>query len=104
MLELTEAGMPERQADSVVRLQSRLIEQHFATRADVEQINSAIESLRLATEAQFETERRAGDAQFETSRLSIEATITSLMTDLIKWMIGANLTFATLVIAKIRIL
>ena len=89
VVELTEAGMPERQAESVVRLQSRLIEQHFATRADIEQVNSTIESLRLATEAQFESsrqatdarfeaERQATDAQFEASRLSTEAAIASL--------------------------
>ena len=115
VVELTEAGMPERQAESVVRLQSRLIEHHFATRADIEQVNSAIESSRLATEAQFEAERRATeaqfeaerratDAQFESSRLSIEAAIASLKAELIKWMIGTNLAFATLVIAAIRIL
>ena len=137
VVELTEAGMPERQAESVVRLQSRLIEQHFATRADIEQVNSTIESSRLATEAQFESsrqatnaqfessrqatnaqfvssrqaadarfeaERRATDAQFEASRLSTEATIASLKAELIKWMIGTNLAFATLVIAAIGIL
>ena len=115
VVELTEAGMPERQAESVVRLQSRLIEQHFATRADIEQVNSTIESLRLATEAQFESsrqatdarfeaERQATDAQFEASRLSTEAAIASLKAELIKWMIGTNLAFATLVVAAIRIL
>ena len=115
VVELTEAGMPERQAESVVRLQSRLIEQHFATRADIEQVNSTIESLRLATEAQFESsrqatdarfeaERRATDAQFEASPLSTEAAIASLKAELIKWMIGTNLAFATLVVAAIRIL
>ena len=122
VVELTEAGMPERQAESVVRLQSRLIEQHFATRADIEHVNSAIEhvnstieSSRLATEAQFEAERRATDAQFkaerratdaqfESSRLSTEAAIASLKAELIKRMIGTNLAFATLVVAAIRIL
>ena len=115
VVELTEAGMPERQAESVVRLQSRLIEQHFATRADIEQVNSTIESLRLATDAQFESSRQATDArfeasrqatdaQFEASRLSTEAAIASLKAELIKWMIGANLAFATLVLAAIRIL
>ena len=122
VVELTEAGMPERQAESVMRLQSRLIEQHFATRADIEHVTSTIEHViltiessrlateaqleaeRRATEAQFKAERRATDAQFESSRLSTEVAIASLKAELIKWMIGTNLAFATLVIAAIRIL
>ena len=54
--------------------------------------------------AQFEAERQATDAQFEASRLSTEAAIASLKAELIKWMIGTNLAFATLVVAAIRIL
>ena len=114
VIELTEAGMPERQAESVVRLQSRLIEQHFATRADIEQVKTSIEASRQATDAQFEASRQATDAQFEASRqaidarfeaskLSMEAAIASLKAELIKWMIGTNLAFAMLVIAAIKI-
>ena len=125
VIELTEAGMPERQAESVVRLQSRMIEQHFATRADMEQVKTSIEASRQATDAQFEASRQATDAQFEASRqatdarfeasrqatdarfeaskLSMEAAIASLKAELIKWMIGTNLAFAALVIAAIKI-
>lgn len=65
VLELIEAGMPERQAESVVRLQARLIEQHFATRADIGAVNAAIGSLRVSTEANFESRRQETKADFE---------------------------------------
>ena len=103
VIELTEAGMPERQAESVVRLQSRMVEQHFATRADMEQVKTSIESSRQTTEAQFESSRQATDARFEASKLSTEAAIASLKAELIKWMIGTNLASAALVIAAIKI-
>ena len=64
VVELIEAGMPERQAESVVRLQVRLIEQHFATRADIGAVNAAIGSLRLSTEANFESRRQETKADF----------------------------------------
>ena len=64
VVELIEAGMPERQAESVVRLQVRLIEQHFATRADIGAVNAAVDSLRLMTEANFESRRQETKADF----------------------------------------
>ena len=45
VVSLVDSGMPERQAETVVRLQVRLIEQHFATKADIGTVNSSVESL-----------------------------------------------------------
>ena len=126
VVELIEAGMPERQAESVVRLQVRLIEQHFATRADIGAVNAAIGSLRLSTEANFESRRQEAkadfeshrqefkadlelhrqetSAQFESFRLAADAAIASLKAELIKWMIGTNLAFAAFVIAAVKVL
>ena len=115
VVELIEAGMPERQAESVVRLQVRLIEQHFATKADIETVNSNIESHRQATDAQFESHRQATETQFashrewtetrfESYRQEFKADLLSLKAELVKWMIGTNLAFATLVIAVVKIL
>ena len=126
VVELIEAGMPERQAESVVRLQVRLIEQHFATRADIGAVNAAIGSLRLSTEANFESRRQEAkadfeshrqefkadlelhrqetSAQFESFRLATDAAIASLKAELIKWMIGTNLAFAAFVIAAVKVL
>lgn len=122
VVELVGSGMPERQAETVVRLQVSLIEQHFATRADIGtvnasiessrastetefgKVNSAIESSRVSTEAQFASRRRETEAKFELLRHEFKADIASLKSELIKWMIGTNLAFATLVIAAIKIL
>ena len=122
VVELVGSGMPERQAETVVRLQVSLIEQHFATRADIGTVNaaiessrastgtefgkvySAIESSRASTEAQFASRRRETEARFESLRQEFKADIASLKSELIKWMIGTNLAFATLVIAAIKVL
>ena len=42
--ELVSAGMPERQAETVVRQQARLLEQNLATKADIEAIKAGIET------------------------------------------------------------
>lgn len=122
VVELVGSGMPERQAETVVRLQVSLIEQHFATRADIGTVNaaiessrastetefgkvySAIESSRFSTEAQFASRRRETEAKFESLRQEFKADIASLKSELIKWMIGTNLAFSTLVIAAIKVL
>ena len=140
VVELVGSGMPERQAETVVRLQVSLIEQHFATRADIGTVNaaiessrvstetefgkvysaiessrastetefgkvySAIESSRVSTETQFASRRRETEAKFESLRHEVKADIASLKSELIKWMIGTNLAFATLVIAAINVL
>ena len=105
VVELVGSGMPERQAETVVRLQVSLIEQHFATRADIGTVNAAIESSRASTEAQFASRRRETEEfRFESLRQEFKADIASLKSELIKWMIGTNLAFATLVIAAIKVL
>ena len=144
VVELMEAGMPERQAESVVRLQARLIEEHFATKADIGTVNSAMESLRLATVGnhkahgqeltavrqeftdklesvrqeftdklesvrqeftdKLESVRQEFTDKLESVRQEFKADLASLKAELIKWMVGTNLAFATLVIAAIKIL
>ena len=93
VVSLVDSGMPERQAETVVRLQVRLIEQHFATKADVGTVNSAVESLREEVHDKIESLRQ-----------EFKADLASLKSELIKWMIGTNLAFATLLIAAIKIL
>jgi len=122
VVELVGSGMPERQAETVVRLQVSLMEQHFATKADIgtvnasiessrawteaefEKVYAAIESLRVSTEAEFASQQRETDARFESLRHEFKADIASLKSELIKWMIGTNLAFATLVIATVKVL
>ena len=68
VVDLVESGMPERQAESVVRLQVNLVEQHFATRADIGTVNSAIESSRSATESRLESLRQDFESILESLR------------------------------------
>ena len=122
---LVDSGMPERQAETVVRLQVRLIEQHFATKADVDTVNSTVESVRQDSTDKIESARQElidkiesvrqelidkieslrqeVDGKLESLRQEIKADLASLKSELIKWMIGTNLAFATLLIAAIKV-
>ena len=73
--ELVSAGMPERQAETVVRQQARLLEQNLATKTD-------IETLRQETKALIETAK----------------------VDLIKWIFGLNIATMSLLVAAIKLL
>ena len=126
VVSLVESGMPERQAETVVRLQVRLIEQHFATEADVGTVNSTVESLRQGVNGKIESLRQEVNGKIESLREEVngkieslreevngkieslrqefKADLASLKSELVKWMIGTNLAFATLLIAAIKVL
>ena len=80
--ELVSAGMPERQAETVVRQQAKLLEQNLATKADIETTRASIEALRQETMARIEAAK----------------------VDLIKWIFGLNLGTASLIVALIKLL
>ena len=147
VISLVDSGMPERQAETVVRLQVRLIEQHFATRADVGKVNSTVESLgqevngkiesfrqevngniesfrqevdgkiesfrqevngkleslREEVNGKIDSLREEVNGKIESLRQEIKADLASLKSELIKWMIGTNLAFATVLIAAIKV-
>ena len=120
--ELVSAGMPERQAETVVRQQAKLLEQNLATKTDIEAIKAeiealrqetkaGIEALRQETKADIETLRQETKADIETTRASIEALrqetmarIEAAKVDLIKWIFGLNLGTASLIVALIKLL
>ena len=126
VVSLVDSGMPERQAETVVRLQVRLIEQHFATKADVDTVNSTVESARQEStdriesarqeltdkiesvrqdlNGKIESLRQEVDGKIESLRQEVKADLALLKSELIKWMIGTNLAFATLLIAAIKVL
>ena len=114
VVSLVDSGMPERQAETVVRLQVRLIEQHFATRADVGKVNSTVESFRQEVNGKLESFRQdvngkldlfrqEVDGKLESLRQEFKADLALLKSELIKWMIGTNLAFATVLIAAIKV-
>ena len=51
--ELVKSGMPEPQAETVVRQRVRLLEGNLATKADIAAINANIETLRQETNTQI---------------------------------------------------
>jgi hypothetical protein len=91
--ELVSAGMPERQAETVVRQQARLLEQNLATKADLATIKADIETLRQETKAGIEALRQETKALIETAKV-----------DLIKWIFGLNIATMSLLVAAIKLL
>ena len=116
--ELVEAGMPEPQAETVVRQRVRLLERNLTTKADIAKTNASIETLRqetkadiAATNANIETLRQetkadiaATNANIETLRQETEKLIALGKNDIVKWVVGANLGVAAMIVAAIKLL
>ena len=98
--ELVKSGMPEPQAETVVRQRVRLLERNLATKADIAATNADIETLRLETKADI----AATNANIETLRQETEKLIALGKNDIIKWVVGANLGVAALIVAAIKLL
>ena len=73
--ELVNSGMPEPQAETVVRQRVRLLERNLASKADIAAINFSIETLRQETKADIETLRQETKADIETLRQETKAAI-----------------------------
>ena len=130
--QLTAAGVPERQAEAHVRLQAQLIEQNFATRADVESLGRTtkadIDSFRRAMKADFEALGRTTKADIDSFRLTTKADIEALdlssqalaaelrtemanvktavadkLTDHFRWLIGIQVGVAAILLAAIKL-
>ena len=102
--ELVKSGMPEPQAETVVRQRVRLLERNLATKADIAATNANIETLRQETKANIETLRQETKADIETLRQETEKLIALGKNDIIKWVVGANLGVAALIVAAIKLL
>ena len=77
--ELVKSGMPEPQAETVVRQRVRLLEGNLATKADIAAINANIETLRQETSGQIavikaniETLRQESNAQIAATNANVE--------------------------------
>ena len=102
--ELVKSGMPEPQAETVVRQRVRLLERNLATKADIAATNANIETLRQETKADIETLRLETNANIETLRQETEKLIALGKNDIIKWVVGANLGVGALIVAAIKLL
>ena len=91
--ELVSAGMPERQAETVVRQQARLLEQNLGPL-------TSIETLRQGTKTDIPTTKIDIDAL----RQGIRADFKAFKVDLIKWIVGINIGNVTLTVATIKLL
>ena len=109
--ELVNSGMPEPQAETVVRQRVRLLERNLATKADIAATNANIETLRQETKADIEALRQetksgiaATNANIETLRQETEKLIALGKNDIIKWVFGANLGIAAMIVAAFKLL
>ena len=120
--ELVKSGMPEPQAETVVRQRVRLLEGNLATKADIEKLRLETEAQIAATNANIETLRQETSAQIaatnanieklsqqtnansEKLRLETEKLIALGKIDIIKWVVGANLGIAAVIVAAIKLL
>ena len=98
--ELVNSGMPEPQAETVVRQRVRLLERNLATKADIAATNASIEALRQETKAGI----AATNANIETLRQETEKLIALGKNDIIKWVFGANLGIAAMIVAAFKLL
>ena len=80
--ELVSSDMPEAQAETVVRQRVRLLERNLATKADIAATNANIETLRQETEKLIALGKN----------------------DIIKWVLGANLGIAAMIVAAFKLL
>ena len=98
--ELVNSGMPEPQAETVVRQRVRLLERNLATKADIAATNASIEALRQETKGGI----AATNANIETLRQETEKLIALGKNDIIKWVFGANLGIAAMIVAAFKLL
>ena len=98
--ELVNSGMPEAQAETVVRQRVRLLERNLATTADIAATNASIETLRQETKGGI----AATNANIETLRQETEKLIALGKNDIIKWVFGANLGIAAMIVAAFKLL
>ena len=102
--ELVNAGMPERQAETVVRQQARLLEQNLATKTDIETLRQETKTDIATIKADIETLRQETKAGIEALRQETKALIETAKVDLIKWIFGLNIATMSLLVAAIKLL
>ena len=118
--ELTEAGMPERQAEVLAGGQLRLIEADLATKADIELTRRDIKALEAATKKEIELIRRdmkamdvstkaeikaleaATKKEIELIRLEMKALEHRVTATILKWMFGALAAQTVLIIGVVQ--
>lgn len=108
---LTEHGFTEQQAEVLADEQVNLLNSNLATKTDIATIHAGIEKLRLATKtdiatihADIEQLKQATKADIEQLRLATKTDIAELESRLLRWMIGAMIAQAGLIVALIKLI
>ena len=121
---LTTAGMPEPQAEAVVRLQVDVLQRHIVTKADAAAIRRDIADQRTWSETEFGTLKtdvailktdvailKTDVAILKTDVAILKTDVAILKTDVaalkghfIKWVLGTNAATAVLIVAAIKVL
>ncbi len=104
--ELTTAGVPERQAEAHVRLQARLIEQHFATKSDIDTLRqeTRTEFAKLRAEiADLRAELKGDIANVRTEMADLRTSLTDKIDTSFRWLIGLQVGIAGILLAAIKL-
>ena len=90
--ELVGAGMPEAQAEAVVRQHARLLELNLATKTDIAELRAELKTDITELRAELKTDITNINATLKTD-------IAEIKVSLIKWLFAINLGTATLILA-----
>ncbi len=86
---LTENGFTEQQAETLAEEHVALLNANLATKADVAQVEAAVEVLRQETRVEI---------------AKVDARIEAAKSDLVKWLVGALIAQGGLVVALLKLL
>ena len=100
---LVRNGFSVQQAEVLAEEQVTLLSEDLATKVDIEALREAtkkdIEALRLATKKDIEALREATKKDIEALREATRADISEMKWSLVKWMFGAMIGLAGLIVA-----
>ena len=101
--ELVEAGMPQAQAETIVRQHARLLELNLATKADIAELRAELKSDTAELTAELKTTITNTNAPLRTAisdnNRMLDLRIADFKTSLIKWLFAVHIGTATIILA-----
>ncbi len=107
---LVEVGVPQRQAEVQAEALADIVHERLATKADIVQLEKAtkadIVQLEKATKADIIQLEKATKAELKDLEINLNAkldtTIANLRAELIKWVLGAGMAQAAIIISCLK--